>query len=431
MPATPATATASATPTGPVTDTRLHTGTGPQPAGHHDGGHAALLRTAREVADDLAADAVPRDRAGLPPADETARLREAGLLTALVPPGGAYGVDWRTGCAIVREIATADSSVGELLARHYAHTWNGRFYGTAHRATTLERDTARRQWLWAGGVHSPAPDGSGPGLTLTPLDSGYLLNGRLPVDTAVTVADQFVVDAVCAVTGDLLVVRVRPGRPGVFVEPARDRLGQRLAGAGTVAFDRVTVAPAQVLGPRPYDAESTAPFTALADPALRLSLCHVGLGIAEGALAEARDTSRSVMPPRLPGTAGPGAHDRLPAKDPDLLLAYGELASAAQTAAVVVERATETMARALEAGPHLDVDEPADVAALVATAETVTARAALHITTRVLELADAPGLDRFWRNARVLTAHRPTAHRLRDIGEHYLNGTHRLAAVSR
>ncbi|GAA2469306.1 acyl-CoA dehydrogenase family protein [Streptomyces lavendulocolor] len=407
--------------------------TAPDPATDPAGRARHLLRTAREVADDLAADAVPRDRAGLPPTDEVARLREAGLPAALVPPGGTYGVDWRTGCAVVREIATADSSVGELLARHWAHTWSGRFYGTAaHRVTALERDTAREQWLWAGTVHGAAPEGGGPGLTLTPLDSGHLLNGRVAVDTAVTVADQIVVDAVCAVTGDLLVVRVPPGRPGVSVEPASDRLGQRVAGAGDVVFDRVTVAPAQVLGPRPHDTESTPPHTALADPALRLALCHVGLGIAEGALAEARDTGRHAPVPRPAAGAPAGAaHDRLPAKDPDLLLAYGELASAARTAAVLVERATETMARALEAGPQVDPEEPADVAALVATAETVTARAALHVTTRVLELADTPGLDRFWRNARVLTAHRSTAHRLRDIGEHYLNGTHRLATAGR
>ncbi|MEV3988516.1 acyl-CoA dehydrogenase [Streptomyces sp. NPDC049837] len=373
-------------------------------------GRDTPLRIARDVAEDLAADAIARDRAGRPPVDEVARLREAGLLAALVPPGRTHGVDWRTGCAVVHEIATADSSVGELLARHYVHAWSGRFYATAHRAAALERDTARDQLLWAGGVRTAAPDGGVPDLTLTPLHSGYLLNGRRAVDTAVTVADRFVVDALCAVTGDVLVVRVPSGRPGVSVEPARDRLGQRVAGAGRVAFDRVAVAPAQVLGPRPYDEESTAPFTALAAPALRLALCHVGLGIAEGALSEARD-------------ACPGG--RLPATGPDVLLAFGELASAARTAAAVVERATAAMAGALEAGPHIDADEPADVAALVATAETVTAEAALHITTRVPELADAPGLDRFWRNARVLTADRSTAHRLRDIGEHYLNGAYR------
>ncbi|MGX6739517.1 acyl-CoA dehydrogenase family protein [Streptomyces peucetius] len=137
----------------------------------------------------------------------------------------------------------------------------------------------------------------------------------------------------------------------------------------------------------------------------------MGLGIVEGALAEARDLNKKVPASRLPGA------------DPDLLLTYGELASAAQTAIAVVDRATDAMAQALHSGPHIDPEEPAAVAALVATAETVMAKAALHVTTRVLELADAPGLDRFWRNARVLTAHDSAAHRLRSIGDHYLNGT--------
>ncbi|WP_374777548.1 acyl-CoA dehydrogenase family protein [Streptomyces sp. NBC_01310] len=380
----------------------------------------ALLRTARDVADDLAADAIARDQAGRPPVDERARLREAGLLAALTPPGPGRGADWRTGCAVIREIAAADSSVGDVLARHYVHTWSGRFYASREHAATLEEASVREQWLWTGAVRTPAPDDDteGPDLTLRPRNNGYVLNGRRSVDTAVAVADQIVVDAVCAVTGDVLVVRLTPRMHGVSIETARDRLGQRVAGAGEVVLDRVAVAPGQVLGRRPHDEESTTPFTALAEPALRLALCHVGLGIVEGALTEARDLSRG------------GRAYRPPGEDPDLLLTYGELASAAHTATAVVDRATEVMAQALDTGAHLDAEEPAGVAALVATAETVTSKAALHITTRVLELADAPGLDRFWRNARVLTAHRPVAHRLRSIGEHYLNGSHRAAAAA-
>ncbi|MFD6971076.1 acyl-CoA dehydrogenase [Streptomyces sp. NPDC059949] len=380
----------------------------------------ALLRTARDVADDLAADAIARDQAGRPPVDERARLREAGLLAALTPPGPDRGADWRTGCAVIREIAAADSSVGDVLARHYVHTWSGRFYASREHAATLEEASVREQWLWTGAVRTPAPDDDteGPDLTLRPRNNGYVLNGRRSVDTAVAVADQIVVDAVCAVTGDVLVVRLTPRMHGVSIETAHDRLGQRVAGAGEVVLDRVAVAPGQVLGRRPHDEESTAPFTALAEPALRLALCHVGLGIVEGALTEARDLSRG------------GRAYRPPGEDPDLLLTYGELASAAHTATAVVDRATEVMAQALDTGAHLDAEEPAGVAALVATAETVTSKAALHVTTRVLELADAPGLDRFWRNARVLTAHRPVAHRLRSIGEHYLNGSHRGAAAA-
>ncbi|WP_037837082.1 acyl-CoA dehydrogenase family protein [Streptomyces sp. NRRL S-244] len=396
--------------------------TTPSPAGPRsaDERHRALLRTARDVADDLAADAIARDQAGKPPTDETARLREAGLPAALTPPGPGRGADWRTGCAVVREIAAADSSVGDLLARHYVHAWSGRFYADHEHATALEEESVREQWLWTGAVRTPSSsdDTEGPDLTLRPRTTGYLLNGRRSVDTAVAAADQIVVDAVCATTGDVLVVRIPAGARGVTVEPAHDRLGQRVAGAGRVVLDRVAITPEQVLGRRPHDEESTAPVTALAEPALRLALCHVGLGIAEGALTEARDLSR-----------GGRAH-RLPGEDPDLFLTYGELASAAQTATAVVDRATEVMAQALATGAQLDAEVPAGVAALVATAEAVMSKAALHITARVLELADAPGLDRFWRNARVLTAHRPVAHRLRSIGEHYLNGSHRAVAAA-
>ncbi|MET9610912.1 acyl-CoA dehydrogenase [Streptomyces sp. NPDC006512] len=379
-----------------------------------------LLRTARDVADDLAADAIARDQAGEPPTDEAARLREAGLLAALTPPGPGRGADWRTACAVVRRIAAADSSVGDVLARHYVHAWSGRFYAGPHHASALEEESAREQWLWTGAVRTPGPheDTDGPDLTLRPRDTGYVLNGRRFVDTAVSVADQIVVDALCAVTGDDLLLRIPLGARGVTIEPAQDRLGQRVVGAGEVVLDRVTVPPGQVLGRRPHDEESIAPFTALAGPALRLALCHVGLGIVEGALTEARDLSRGGRAYRLPGA------------DPDLFLTYGELASAAQTATAVVDRATEVMAQALDTGAQLDAEEPAGVAALVATAETVTSKAALHVTARVLELADAPGLDRFWRNARVLTAHYPAAHRLRSIGEHYLNGSHRAVAAA-
>ncbi|KPI30869.1 Acyl-CoA dehydrogenase type 2 domain-containing protein [Actinobacteria bacterium OV450] len=401
------------------------TRTAPGPADHRSDDHRsdddrrrALLRTARDVADDLAADAIARDQAGKPPTDETARLREAGLPAALTPPGPGRGADWRTGCAVIREVAVADGAVGELLARHYVHAWSGRFYADHEHATALEEESVRERWLWTGAVRTPSHhDTGGSDLTLRPRTTGYALSGRRCVDTAVAAADQIVVDAVCAATGDVLVVRIPADTRGATVEPDHDRLGQRVAGAGRLVLDRVAVAPGQVLGRRPHDEESTAPLTALAEPALRLALCHVGLGVAEGALTEARDLSR-----------GGHAH-RMPGEDADLFLTYGELASAIQTGTAVVDRATEVMARALATGAHLDAEVPAGVAALVATAEAVMSKAALHVTARVLELADTPGLDRFWRNARVLTAHRPVAQRLRSIGEHYLNGPHRAVAA--
>ncbi|MFB6438059.1 acyl-CoA dehydrogenase family protein [Streptomyces sp. NPDC056411] len=401
-------------------------------------------RITREVADDLAVDAIARDRAGKPPFDEGARLREAGLPALLTPPGPlGSGADWRTACAVIREIAAADGSIGELLGRHYALSWSARFFGTPEQADLLEIRAAGEQWLWAGSTEIPgagtdpgtgtAPgiSGADPGLTLTPAGEGHLLNGRRTLAAGVSVADRLVLGAVCTRTGDPLIVVVDPAHPGVTADPAHDRLGQRLTGAGSVGFDGVPVHPEQVLGAAPRDEYDVSPFASLAPLALRLALVHVGLGIAEGALAEARDASRAAphaWPPA--GTDGTGYEGR-PDGDPYLLLAYGELVAAAHTAAAVVEPATEALARGLLVGRDLGAEERADIAVLVAAAEAVTSRSVLQVTTRVLELtqgtnapADGPGFDRFWRNARVLTAQGSPVHRLRDIGDHYLNGTH-------
>lgn len=390
-------------------------------------------RVTREVADDLAVDALVRDRAGKPPFDELARLREAGLPALLTPPGPARrGTDWRTACAVIREISAADGSIGELLGRHYVLSWSARFFGTPERADGLERRASAEQWLWGGGIDLPDTEpATGPDLTLTPAEGGYLLNGCQSFAAGVTVADRLVLGAVCTDTGESLVVCVDPSHPGVAADPENDRLGQRLSAAGRISFDGVPVPADQVLGAVPHDEHALAPFTTLAPLALRLALVHVSLGIAEGALAEARDITRAA--PRSQPVTGrdDSTYPDRPGADPYLLLAYGELVTDAHTAAAVVESASEALARGLLAGPELGVDQRAEIAVLVAAAEAVTSRSAMHLTTRILELtqgadsaADPLGFDRFWRNTRVLTAQASPAHGLRDIGDHYLNGTH-------
>ncbi|MEV7282358.1 acyl-CoA dehydrogenase [Streptomyces sp. NPDC093111] len=441
-------------------------------------------RVTRELADDLAVDALTRDRAGKAPFDEVARLQEAGLPALLTAPGpSGRGADWRTACGVIREIAAADGSIGELLAHHCVLSWTSRFLGPAAGPLDLDTRTAEEHWLLAGAVEPPRLDSAPAGLALTPAGGGaYVLDGRRAFASGVTVADRLVVGARCTETGDLLVVLVDPAHPAVFTDAGAERVGQRLAGAGTVTFDQVPVGAEQVLGALPQDEHAVAPYSTLAPLALRLLLVHVGLGIAEGALAEARDISRATQAAAPPGegargraafaadfadgfaadyaATGPGARrgrpgltglpglpgtgfrpQRIegfagggPGDDPYLLLAYGELATAAHAAAAVVERATDALARGLVDERGLDVEDLADIAVLVAAAETVTNRAAVDITTRILELVDpatavrahsgGQGFDRFWRNVRALTAPVSPDHRLRDIGDHYLNGTH-------
>jgi len=389
-------------------------------------------RVVREVADDLASDALDRDRAGKAPHDEVARLREAGLPALLTPPGPpGRGTAWPWACAAVRRTAAADGSVGELLGRHAALSWTARFFAPPERAAALERAAGDEGWLWGGDTGAY---GSGGGhlaalepLLLTPAGNGWLLGGSREFATAVGVADRLVVDAVRADTGDVLVLVADPAHPAVTSDPAEGRFGQRLAGAGTVHFDDVPIPAEQVLGPAAQDEHATVPFTTLAPLALRLMLANVALGVAEGALAEAGDAGRAgafgtgpLVPPDAAGWRPSGIE-----VDSDALLAYGELALAVHTAAAVVDGATAAMDRALGAGRDLTADQRAETAVAVAAAETLADRTALLVGERVLGLADSDGLDRFWRNARALVGRGLPAGALRSIGDHFLHAAHR------
>src|SRR5690606_539552 len=114
------------------------------------------------------------DQAGKCPHEEVTRLREAGLLELLIPARhGGSGADWSTAHTVLREIAAADGSAGQLLGWHYLSSHYPRFFGGRELAAHLERRSARERWLWAG-----APSPCQEGLTLTPVDGGFLLDGR-------------------------------------------------------------------------------------------------------------------------------------------------------------------------------------------------------------------------------------------------------------
>ncbi|MCE7079617.1 acyl-CoA dehydrogenase [Streptomyces sp. ST2-7A] len=383
-------------------------------------------RIVRDLADDLALDAVERDRAGVPPFEETARLRESGLLTALtVPPGAEHGTSWEDAGAVVRTVAAADSSVAELLARHHVLSRACHFLEAPERDFASGTRPGDRTWLLAGDL------GAGPvaesararhgGLTITPFRGGYVLNGRRRLSTGVPVADRLVLGAVCSATGDTRVVLVDPDAEGVETDPLpeHERTGQRAGGAGLVDFQDVLLGPEALLGVVEGDEYRRAPSTALAPLATGLMLVQVALGTAEGALAEARDAilaGHRVHPLDTSDDDLVGES----ADEADLLHTWGELATSLHVASTVADRAGTAMGAALRRGRRLTAADRAETAVLVVTTEAVVAEAVPRITARVLELADTPGLDRHWRNARVLVGRGSSARRFRDIGSHFL-----------
>ncbi|MGP3637598.1 acyl-CoA dehydrogenase family protein [Streptomyces sp. 24-1644] len=394
---------------------------GPAPESDRSGpGRAHWLRVGRETADDLATDAVAREQAGKAPFDEVARLREAGLLTLLIPAElGGGGADWPTAYAVVREIAAADGAIGQLLGCHYFLSSSARFFAGPALAAQVERQSAAEQWCWGGGyAHQELP------LTLVRKAGGYVLDGRQSYATGILVADHLAVRAELADTGEPLAVVVHSARHGVRIDGDVDTFGQRLAAGGSVEFDAVPVASHDVLGSLSADEDVLSPLAALTSPVGRLLSVQVLLGIAEGVLAEAREYSRVGHSPWHP--AWPDGSPQ----DPQVLTVYGELTVLTRSASALADQAREAVHGGLARGEDLTYDEYAEIAVLVAMAEAAASRAAQESTSRALDIIGSRsassrlGFDRFWRNARTHTLYEPVAHRLRDVGDYFLNGAH-------
>ncbi|MET8979556.1 acyl-CoA dehydrogenase family protein [Streptomyces sp. NPDC004539] len=375
------------------------------------------ISTARTVASRLAEDAAARDKANQPPFPEVESLRASGLLSLLIPKErGGGGADWRTAYAVIREIAAGDGSIGQLLGYHYLLSWNPRFFGTDAKTEELERAAADGGWFWGGAFNPRDPD-----VTLTPSDGHFLLNGRKSFATGARVADRIVAGATRTDTGDPVVVVLDPAHPGVHRPDDWDNFGQRLSASGSITFTDVPIRAEDVLGVLSDDLD---PFGTLVTPAIQTVFVHFYLGIAEGALAAARDYTRTVTRPWVLSGVGTAA------EDPYVLATYGELAVSAHAARALADRAADAVQRGLDRGHELTLHERGEIAATVAVAKVAATNAALDITARVLEVTGARataselGFDRFWRNARTHTLHDPVAYKLREVGDHFLNGTH-------
>ncbi|MGW0337562.1 acyl-CoA dehydrogenase family protein [Streptomyces sp. NPDC003011] len=383
-------------------------------------GRAHWLRVARETADDLATDAVAREQAGKAPFDEVSRLREAGLLTLLIPAElGGGGEDCPTAYAVVREIAAADGAIGQLLGCHYFLSFGARLFAEPSLAARVERNSAAEQWCWGGGfARQELP------LTLTRKAGGYVLDGRQSYVTGVLVADRLAVRAERADTGEPFAVVVDSARHGVRIDGDADPFGQRLAAGGSVEFDAVPVTADDILGSLSADEDVLSPLAALASPVGRLVSVQLLLGMAEGVLAEAREYSRTGHSPWHPDRPAGSPQDA------QVLTAYGELMVLTRSASALADQALEAVHGGLARGEDLTYDEHAEISVLVAMAEAAASRAAQESTAGALDIigprsaSSRLGFDRFWRNARTHTLYEPVTHRLRDVGDYFLNGAH-------
>ncbi len=386
----------------------------------------ALLTTDREhwaaVADELgerlAVDALERDRANREPLAEAALLREARLPGLTVPRelGGA-GEGWRTALEAVRRVARGDGSIAQLLGYHYVNLSNLWLAGDPDLADRLGRATAERGLLWGDAVNPIDPD-----LVLRPDGAGYRLDGTKSFSTGCSSGDVVLAAGTVTTTGEPLLVALDADADGIAFGGDWDNLGQRLSASGSVTFQDVAVPADRVVGS--LAPERTTPRSTLITPAIQSVFGFLYLGVAEGALAAAADYTRTSGRPWVLGGA---ASVR---EEPYVLAGYGGFAARLRAVAALAERTADHLDAADARGPGLTWAERGELAAEVAALKVVATETALDVTAGLYEFTGARstanryGLDRFWRNVRTHTLHDPVAYKRREVGEHYLYGTH-------
>jgi alkylation response protein AidB-like acyl-CoA dehydrogenase len=373
-------------------------------------------KIAEQLAADFAQTAIERDRKGGTAKRERDLLRQSGLLSLLVPQElGGNGSDWPEILGIVRTFARVDGSLAHLFGFQHLLLATIELFGSEEQRNFYFEETARNRWFW--------------GNALNPLDLNtriaqagerYVINGRKGFCSGATDSDQMVISAWDPLQSKLVIGVIPSDRPGLLIKQDWDNFGQRQTDSGTVEFSDMDLREEEILrspGPLGSIRASLRPCVA------QLILSNIYLGLAEGALGEARNYTLAQTRPWI--TSGVAS----PSEDPYILTNYGNMYVELQAAKALADLAADALQRAWEMGESISANCRGRVALDIAAAKATTTRAALDVTNRMFEVMGSRAttgsarLDRFWRNVRTHTLHDPVDYKIRELGDWVLNRT--------
>ncbi|KAF1059497.1 acyl-CoA dehydrogenase [Burkholderia gladioli] len=368
-----------------------------------------------ELISALRASAAERDRRGGHAAREKAWMAALGLQTLAVPRAfGGQEADWPIVYQTIRAIARVDSALAHLVGFQVLQIVSVDVWGSEAQRERYLRGTVEQGWWWGNAVN--------------PLDTrlvarqdgeGYRLDGIKGFCSGTRGSARMTISAHDPATGKPVFAVVPTGRDGITVHEDWDPIGQRQTDSGSVSFNAVRVEADEVL----HRSETPpTPRATLRTLVSQLVLTNLFVGLAEGALAEARDyVSTRGRPWIHSGVAN--AQD-----DPYTLQRFGDMRVQAVAAEALADRAARGLQAAWDRKEALSADGRAEVALAISEAKIVAQRAALDAGEALFDACGARAtaaplaLDRFWRNARTHTLHDPLDYRLRDVGRYALTG---------
>ncbi|MCB5184331.1 acyl-CoA dehydrogenase family protein [Methylobacillus gramineus] len=381
---------------------------------HHQHDVLTPQAQASRLAAAFAKTAVQRDQAGGTPKAERDAIRASGLLSLLIPQSlGGLGQGWQPTLEIVREFARVDSSVAQVFGFQHLMLATVRLFGTESQWQPWFRQTAANNWFWGNALNP---------LDLRTTSKVHLgqreFHGNKSFCSGATDSDMLIASAIDAETGKLLIAAIPTARDGITLHDDWDNIGQRQTDSGSADFEHVRVEADELLtDPGPL----STPFACLRPLIAQLIFSNIYLGIAEGALAEAR---RYTLKQSRVWSGSLASEIQ---SEPYTLLHYGEFWVALEGARLLTNRAAELLDAAWNKAESLTLQERGEVAIAVTAAKVATTKAGLDITHRMFEVTGARAttaalrLDRFWRNLRVYTLHDPVDFKLKELGDWALN----------
>lgn len=376
-----------------------------------------FVEIASKLAAEFAVDVKDRDKVGGTPKAQKDALRESGLLKLLIPKEyGGYGESWVTVLHVVRELAKVDGSIAHLFGYHTLFIADLIFFGTIKQQQHYLSLTAENNLFW-GNSCNPLDHS----LFAIQEEERLILNGKKSFSTGSPDSDLLLIawEEENDDESDIHFGVIPSNRTGITIYDDWDGIGQRQTGSGTVTFENVVVHKGEILT---GNYVTGAPFTTLEATFSQSVLLNVFLGVAEGALQEAKTyTTTHSRPWFISGYEK--ATD-----EPFTQSKYGYFWIRLQSALSLADRAAAKASQAFAKKFDLTVDERGETAVLVAAANVLAGEVSVEITNGIFEVMGARSaskknsFDRYWRDVRTHTLHNPAEYKRRTVGKWFLNG---------
>ncbi|WP_434109555.1 SfnB family sulfur acquisition oxidoreductase [Paraburkholderia caffeinilytica] len=377
---------------------------------------AEALAVAHELASRLAPGAAQRDRERRLPHEEIEWFSQSGLWAITVPKAyGGAGVSFVTLTEVIKIIAAADPSLGQLPQNHFGLV----------DVISLTGTEAQKQYFFAQVLNGKR---FGNGFSEKGTKHVLDLKTRVRPD-----GDQYVIDGTKFYSTGALFAHFVPvlgldedrkgwlayipkGTPGLTVIDDWSGFGQRTTASGTVVLENVRVPASHV-----FPAHRVSDFPTLNGPISQIIQAAIDAGIGKAALADTLGFVRARSRPWIDSGVERASDDPLTLRE------IGHLHIQLHAAEALLERAARVLDEIAAQGEATE-DDIARASVAVGEAKVLTTEIALLAGEKLFELAGTQatlaehGLDRHWRNARTHTLHDPVRWKYHLVGNYYLNG---------